>query len=83
MLQLLNLETVGTNQWMGLQLEGSCVYMLLTFQYSGHLIMSSIDYSKSCRYLAFLYRFIDDGTGCWTGPAIEFFKWFCKIYKIF
>lgn len=42
MLQLLNLETVGTNQWMGLQLEGSCVYMLLTFQYSGHLIMSSI-----------------------------------------
>ena len=26
-------------------------------------------------------RFIDDGIGCWTGSLIEFYRWFCRIYK--
>ena len=25
---------------------------------------------------------MDDGTGCWTGSPIEFFRWFGHVYKI-
>ena len=31
--------------------------------------------------LLFMKRFIDDGIGCWTGSLIEFYRWFCRIYK--
>ena len=39
-------------------------------------------YSQPCKYLVYFYRFIDDGTGGWSGEPVQFFRWFCKIYKI-
>ena len=38
-------------------------------------------YSRPNKHLIYFYRFIDDGTGGWSGEPIQFFRWFCHIYK--
>ena len=39
-------------------------------------------YSRPNKHLIYFYRFIDDGTGGWAGEPIQFFRWFCNIYKL-
>ena len=38
-------------------------------------------YSRPNKHLIYFYRFIDDGTGGWPGEPIQFFRWFCHIYR--
>ena len=38
-------------------------------------------YSRPNKHLIYFYRFIEDGTGVWSGEPIQFFRWFCHIYK--
>ena len=38
-------------------------------------------YSTPNKHLIYFYRFIDDGTGGWSGEPSQFFRWFCHIYK--
>ena len=37
-------------------------------------------YSQNTPLIAFFFRFIDDCTGCWTGPIKYFYSWFKGIY---
>ena len=41
----------------------------------------NVIYSRPNKHLIDFYRFIDDGTGGWSGEPIQFFRWFCHIYK--
>ena len=38
-------------------------------------------YSQKCTNIVYFFRYVDDGTGGWRGTPIQFFRWFCKIYK--
>ena len=55
-----------------------CVYVAnITVFWAFHRVI----YSTWPKHLLYLFRFVDDGTGGWSGSPGEFFKWFCKIYK--
>ena len=41
----------------------------------------NVIYFRPNKHLIYFYRFIDDGTGGWSGEPIQFFRWFCHIYK--
>ena len=56
-----------------------CVYVANIVVYWA---FNKVIYSQPCRFLVYFYRYIDDGTGGWSGEPVQFFRWFCKIYKI-
>ena len=56
-----------------------CVYVANIVVYWA---FNKVIYSQPCNFLVYFYRFIDDGTGGWCGEPVQFFRWFCKIYKI-
>ena len=56
-----------------------CVYVAnITVYWS----FKRVIYDYWPKKLLFLFRFIDDGTGGWNGTPFEFFKWFCRIYRV-
>ena len=55
-----------------------CVYVANIVVYWA---FNKVIYSQPCRSLVYFYRYIDDGTGGWSGEPVHFFRWFCKIYK--
>ena len=45
-------------------------------------IANIVIYCRPNKHLIYFYRFVDDGTGGWSGTLIQFFRWFCKVYKL-
>ena len=43
---------------------------------------NDVIYSRKNKHLIYFYRFVDDGTGGWSGTPIQFFRWFCNAYKL-
>ena len=56
-----------------------CVFVAnITVYYA----FNEIVYSANTTELLFMARFIDDGTGCWSGTLQQFYRWFSKMYKL-
>ena len=56
-----------------------CVYIANIFVFWA---FNDVVYSRKNKHLIYFYRFVDDGTGGWSGTPIQFFRWFCNAYKL-
>ena len=56
-----------------------CVYVANIVVYRA---FDRVIYYQPCVFKVYFYRFIDDGTGGWSGEPVQFFCCFCYVYKI-
>ena len=83
----LSLDTAGAKyggKWyqasVGVATEGKlCVYIANIVVFWA---FNDVIYCRKNKHLIYFYRFVDDGTGGWSGTPIQFFRWFCNAYKL-